>query len=52
MLPAVDEVGALLEPELADVELQRAILIGDGNEHRPDLGDTGHAPLLSRGSIQ
>jgi hypothetical protein len=52
VLPAVGEVGALLEPELADEELQRTVLVGYRDEHGPDLADTRgagvvrHAPLL------
>src|SRR5918996_2105167 len=42
-------VPALLEAELADVELDRSILVGDGDADRPDSGDAGgpaHGVLL------
>src|SRR5439155_26405048 len=34
-------VDALLEAELLDVELDRAVLVGDGNEHRRNLAHAG-----------
>jgi hypothetical protein len=38
-LAAIGEVGALLEPERAEVELERPVLVGHRDEHGPDLAD-------------
>src|ERR1700722_7344518 len=38
---AEGDVCALLQTELADIEVKRAVLVADWNHHRPDLGDVG-----------
>src|ERR1019366_970479 len=53
--PPEGDVGALLESERSQVELERAVLVAHGNDHGPDLGDPrlgrglSHEVLLSRG---
>jgi hypothetical protein len=37
----VGKVGALLEPELGEIEFQRSVLVGNGDEHGANLSDTG-----------
>src|SRR2546426_459703 len=38
---AVGGVHALLESERVEVELERPVLVADGDDHRPHLGDVG-----------
>jgi hypothetical protein len=40
---AVGEVAALLESKLAEVELERPVLVGNRDEHGPNLADAGRA---------
>jgi hypothetical protein len=58
-IPAVGEVGALLETERVEVETERPVLVGHRYEHDSDLidqgpacVDVGHASLLSFGLFQ
>ena len=45
------DVDALLEPELVDVELERPVLVADGDGHRAQLGDPGPGVGLSHQSL-
>ena len=38
---AEGRVNALLEPELSQVELERPVLVADGDDHGPYLADAG-----------